>query len=371
MSLRHPLHIACMALWLCLLCTTAHAQREPRPYTLGGGGTNYSDRKPNRYGLLIDSYARDHHLFGVWVNAGYSTMFSSLPYVSPLPGGYGTAIGICYEYQSAIYKFNLGISAQWQDIRNHIGDTIFYDHSVQDARSYPYHLRYHFYERTDYAKALHLQMPLLFGIGCYNWYFLTGFKLNLTFNTWAKAQATGTTSGTYDQFLGLFYEMDNHGLRKAVPFERQGLALPLSFDVLASFETGYEWGNETRYGTKYRRKNPSFFSAERYEHRLRIAVFVDYGLCNLAPVDETDLYHIPPSDKWDFPAYGMNHAFTTKNRSNQQLHNFYAGIKLTALIGIFNFDQCVLCGDRYTTEGWMQSPRINRLHRRKRGDGKR
>lgn len=340
--------------------------KEPRPFLLGGGGSNFSNLRKGRNGLLTGTYSQEHHLFGVYVDGAYSALMSNMSSVKPTKG-YGIGGGVCYEFQYYHFKMQVGFGMRWQDVTNTVADTFFTDNYVRDARGYPYHLHYHFYDRVDRATQLHAQVPILFGAGYSNWYFLAGVKLNLTMNMcgWTRVAATGTTSGTYDQFLGEFYEMDNHGFRKNVPMTYQDKRLELKPDVLLSFETGYEWGKDAKFGTRY---NPNKGKVHP-EYRLRIAAFVDYSIPNIMPQTGLALYDIPAGYKWDFPAFHSYHVYSSHDALGNKLHNLYAGIKLTALIGFYMDHQCVLCGD-YTTEAWMSSPKIRPKHRRSNGYGK-
>lgn len=357
--------IICIIGCLCLLCQTLWA-KEPRAYMLGGGNTNFSNRKPDRNGLLTGTYSQEHHLFGVYADGAYSAFFSDLP-IAQIDKGFGYGGGICYEYQRYYFKMQLGFGLRYQDVTNLVAETMFTDDEVQDARGYPYHLHYHFYDRVDHATNLHMQMPILFGAGYNNWYFLAGVKLNMTLAHIGRTDmyASGTTAGTYDQYLGYFYEMDNHGLRKNVPIECHSRCLKLKKDVLASFETGYEYAKNFKYGTRYTPKKGTIHS----EYRLRIAAFVDYGLLNIMPDTDNPLYHIPEDFKWDFPTYSANHVFSSHEALGQSLHNFYAGIKLTVLFGFYIDHPCRLCGD-YTTEVWMSSSQIRARRYRTNGNGK-
>ncbi len=354
-----------------MLLPSAFYGQSKRRYMLGGGGTNYSNRPLDHNGLRTGMYGDIHNLFGGYIDGSYSTFLSSMPNVSLSPGGYGLGIGLCYDLQVRYFKMQLGIGIRYQNVTNSINDSTFFDSNVVDARGYPYLLRYDFRNRQDKAWNLHAQVPMLFGFGMRHFYFLTGLKFNYTMSVGATSVYTvGETTATYPQYLGNFVEMDNHGLRRNVPVERKGEHLHLKMDVLASFEIGAEWGKEISYLSKYEpRWRLSSEGSQRHEWRMRIALFADYGLLNIMPNTEKDFLYIPTAYKWDFPEYEANHVFSTKESISRSLHNLYAGIKLTILVGSFIQHDCRLCGP-WESEVDMANPKIPNKRVRHTGTGR-
>ncbi|MBQ7191891.1 MAG: hypothetical protein IJS00_03355 [Paludibacteraceae bacterium] len=362
-------YILCL---LFLLTAFTLSAKRPRAYLLGGGHTNYSDRRLDRNGLRTGVYSDVHHLFGFYLNGAYSTSFADMNNVSFKPGGYGVGGGVCYELQYYYLKFQWGLGVEWQDVTNRVADTTFFDDRVVDARDYPYTLRYDFFRRRDRAWDLHAQLPLLIGAGIRGAYFLTGFKIDYRFDFGGTSvKAAGHTSGTYPQFLGQMWEMDNHGMRKNVPIERNDNALKSTWDILVSLEIGYEYGRELGVRSKYRPANGNGKKKwkERYESRLRFAAFVDYGLLNTMPKTDLTLIHIPQDYKWDFPQYQFHHVFSTTDAKNKHLHQFYAGVKLTVLFGTYFDYKCRLCGP-FESERDMASPKIPKQKYRHSGTGR-
>ena len=360
-------HFYYIALIIALIIPFSMSAKRPRFNLLGGGHTNYSDKRLDKHGLRTGVYSDVHHLFGVYMSGAYATYMSDMYNVSLKPGGYSVGGGLCYELQYYYLKFQLGIGVLWQDVSNKVADTTFYDSYVRDARNYPYTLRYDFKQRKDRAWDLHAQMPLLIGAGIRGAYILTGFKIDYDLQYGGTSvDIVGTTSGRYPQFLGHFVEMDNHGMRKNVPNHRNGKCLKMKLDIICSFEIGYEYGIELNHRSKYR---PANKWKERYESRYRIGAFVDYGLLNIMPKDNEKAIFIPPSFKWDFPEYQFKHIFSTTEAQGKQLHNLNAGIKLTILFGTYFDYKCKLCGP-FETERDMSSPKIPHKRYRHTGTGR-
>jgi len=342
MKLHSP--IVPILLALLLLAALPVVAGKPRAYLLGGGSTNMSGNqwRIDHNGLRSGSFGYVHNLFGVYADGSYSALFSTVPNTAYQPGGYGVGGGVCYEHQRGMFKLQIGFGMRYQDVSNRVSDTTFFNADVSDALGYKYTLRYDFRDRVDRCTNVHAQVPVLLGMGVHGFYFLTGVKVNCAFRGTSSVSALGTTSGTYNQFLGQMYEMDNHGFRKDVEIHRSGNKLDFKTDVLFSFETGYEWGDEMKRGVRYRRKVsvPDFA-----EYRLRIAAFVDYGLPNICPQTDQNFLYIPDQYKWDFSQYEMNHVFSSSYAQPYKVHNFYAGIKVTVLIGFYVYKRCILCSD--------------------------
>ena len=340
-QIRHIMSAKVPVLLLLLaLCVSVWAKKPN--HMLGGGGTNFSGIQKgylDKHGLRTGQYSDVHHLFGAYGIGTYSAFHSSMSNVSFKPGGYAYGGGLCYELQASYFKFQIGAGVAWQNVRNNIADSSFYDKGVLDARGYPYTLWYDFKKRQDQAWNLHAQVPILFGAGLRYMYFLAGFTFDHILPVGGtKVTAEGTTSGTYPQYLGYYVEMDNHGMRKEVPLLRHGDYLHLKFDVLATLEIGGEWGKiiEGRW-------KPNHIGSRGMEVRTRAAFFAQYGLCDIMPDGSEKLLYIPPSYKWDFPEYQMAHAFLTEDATYKTLHNFYVGVKVTVLIGFFTDKKCRLC----------------------------
>lgn len=345
-------------------------------YELGAGGTNYSDKKPDRYGLRKSHFTGQHHLVGVYVEGAYSLLYNNCGLASSFPGGWSMAAGTVYEYQDYILRVQTGIGMQYQNVANRVSDMLWDDNSVYDAYNYPYHLHYSFYDRTDYVQNAYLQVPLLVGVNYCGFYFLTGFKAGVQLWGSSKIIATGTTAATYNQFFGWYEEMDNHGLRKDVEMVREGQRISLKPTIYASAEIGYEWGEIY--------KGETGFNAPREkDYRIKVALYADFGINNIHQSDHMKAVYIPTDYKWDFPAYQLNHVFgsdlTTlppiqipytqdKDYNHPQgniayyelskMNNFFVrninvGIKITLLIGLHTKDKCIICGPYHSERGYQ------------------
>lgn len=332
--------IVCLVVFAtCAFAQYSHRGRRPA-YALGAGGSQYAQRKPDKKGLLTGAYSGRHYLFGAYVDGAYSGLPSTLPQAQFTPGGYSTAAGLVFEYNRNYFSVQVGAAIEWQDVTNTIADTIFQYQNVYDRWTYPFILQYDFHKRQDEMRQLYMQVPLLIGGRFAQWYLLCGAKLKVPLPVGStRMKVIGTTTGIYEQFLGIYEEMDNHGLRKDVPFSRDGEKLGLPIDISLSAEIGYEWGKYAKGETGF--NSPKFELDTRY----RVALFADVGLLNINPHGGNEYLIIPMDDyRYDFPRYQMNHIFSSNLTSNRTIHNFNVGLKLTVLVGFMAKSECRICG---------------------------
>lgn len=322
------------------------------------GITNYARRNPdnNRNGLRIGTYSATHFLLGVWTEGAFTQPFSisNTIFTPSFGGSYGA--GICFDFQRYYFRAQLGLGYRVQHLSAYVQDFIRKDDNVTDSWGYSYHLKYNFYDRTDQGVQHCLQIPILVGSGIGQFYALGGGKIQVNTYTQAFSKAQCTTTATYDQFLGVFEEMDNHGLRKDVLFESKNTIEPWSVvDLLASIELGWEHasGMRTPGSTKYK---PISNKDNVPEWRLRLALFCDINCLHLvkgaSKVDmqqlQNHLVEIPSETKWDISTFKMNNVLFS-NTKIPGYSNFSIGVKLTLCFGFYVNSRCVQC----TPSDWL------------------
>lgn len=342
-------YIITWAMMLFWLIPSMMAENQYHGALLGGGGTNYSDRKPDSDGLLTGTNSAAHHLVGFYVNGAYTQMMHSHAEIATQPLGISCGGGLLYEYQHFYLKVQTGFGVQVQNTKTHIRNFSIYDNTVVDAMGYPYLLRYDFYDRNDEGKYVHAQIPLLVGTAYKNFYTLAGFKLNMTLHAKNNISALCSTSATYEQFEGHFVEMDNHGMRKDVPIYSNDDLFPNQFDVLASFECGAEFSPADFNNPETYR---SYSIQSKWAYRFRVALFCDVGMISVISQTSQKFVDIPTNYKWDFGKFKMNHLICSDKMTNVPLHNFYAGVKISLFLDYLSAEKCVICGD-YQTEADM------------------
>lgn len=335
-------------LLVCLYSQVLYADNQHHGALLGGGGTNYSKRKPDHNGLLTGINSSIHHLVGFYVDGAYTQMVHLRHDIASQPLGYAFGAGLLYEYQHFYLKVQTGVGVKVQNTDASVRDFTIIDNDVVDAMGYKYSLHYDFKQRKDHAKYLHLQVPIMVGTACENFYALAGFKFNMILDTDNQISAICSTSAKYDSFLGVFDEMDNHGLRKDVPINSIGHLPPFRFDALASLECGAEFSPQHFGDTDYR----MYSKYDRLSYRFRVALFCDVGMISMFSRNSYNIVDIPKDYKWDFKKFKMNHIITSNKMTNVPLHNLYVGLKVTLFLDINMGGECRICGD-YQTEADM------------------
>ena len=338
MRVRLIKYCICSLLLLIIAMPLARAdEKPPKPQKAGHG-----HRKVDLGGLLTGLNSSVHYLVGGYVEGAYTQMLHTHPEVvsNTFGGSYG--VGLLFELQHFYLKCQTGIGIRRQFINTHIQDFHIYDHSVSDAMGYPYHLRYDFQDWKDQSSYFHVQIPCLLGTSYKYFYGLAGVKLNMLIAASNKVDAICSTSATYDSFLGIFEEMDNHGLRKEVPVSSKGNALPLKFDLIASLELGCEFA----LSPKDKLEPRSYVPYDRVGARARFALFCDIGTLSMSSkASQQQIVEIPEDYKWDFQKFKLNHMLASDMLSNVPLRNFYAGLRLTLFLDITVDDVCKICGD--------------------------
>ena len=348
MKLRRLYYLLFLGIAFALSAPLSMAQSQQHGALLGGGGTNYSNRKPDHNGLLTGTNSAIHHLIGFYVEGAYSQMLHTRKDLMAMPQGYAFGGGLLYEYQHFYLKCQTGIGIRIQNIDTRVNDLTITDNQVKDAMGYPYTLTYHFKDRVDKGQYMHLQVPLLAGTAYKHFYLLAGLKLNFSLLANNQVSAICSTSATYNNFIGDFTEMDNHGMRKDVPVASEGELFPMKFDVLASCELGAEFA-PSRFGdTDYR----MYMGYARNAYRFRVAAFCDFGLVSMIPNTTHQIVDIPQNYKWDFSTFRLNHVISSDLLKGVPLHNFYAGIKISLFLDCYRDGECKIFGD-YQTEADM------------------
>lgn len=344
---------------LCLAALTATAQRrysaterwEYRLASLGGFSTKDVEQKTDvLFGLHASQYTGSHHIVGLAAEGSWSAMFTDMPAVSFKPEGYGAGLQLVYEYQFSGFLLQTGLGVAFQRVNHAIGDTVIYTYDLTDSwapavdpitQDATFTLKHQFYDRTDMAQHIYGQLPIYaghyilgpLGIG----YFLLGAKINYAFWGNTTQRLTGTTTGLYERYIGIWEEMDNHGFRKDVPIERKGDKLNFQFDLMAHGEIGYEY-TTSQNAYNYRKRR-----SESKDCRLRLAAFADFSVLDICPRTDNPFYETPLETIYDFPTYRMEHVFSTTDAKSYWVRNFFVGIKFSVLFGFQGQERCILC----------------------------
>ena len=312
----------------------------------GFTATNVNSKTDILNGLHAGLYTGAHHLLGVSVEGSWSGMVSSMPVARVAPGGGSGGFHLLYEYQNSGFIIQTGLGVNYQHVTVGVGDSVIYHENMLDTWSnvqpVEFTLKHQFEHRYDASTQVYGQIPFYvghyilspLGIG----YALLGVQANyMAWGGRTRMTAIGTTSGLYERYIGVWEEMDNHGFRKEVPLERTGEPLKLKLDLLAHAEMGYEFST-FRSASNYKTR-----PGDRFDCRIRIGAFVDFGILNICPKTNKTVYDLPMSTIYDFPTYQMDHIFSTADAKRFWVRNLYTGLRVTVLFGFPEKEHCILC----------------------------
>ena len=334
------------ALISALIMSTMTLSAQTRIY--GDWGSNYKKyaKKTNNSGLYTDQYDGVHHLIGIQVDGGYSNFLSSSKVMHSNPGGYTIGGALQYAYLNGIFFLQTGVGIRWQDVTNNVSDQQLL-RDAYDATGTLAHMTYSFVDRVDQSKSLYLQVPLLVGVYARGAYFLIGPKFTMPMFGSTKLSLTASSIAQYDGFIGPLEEMDNHGIRKDVPLtpdQQNGEALNLGIDVTGVVELGYEMAFSNK-------GMPGYRKSTMMDQRLRIGLFAEVGIMNIAPKTKLSLNEVPDVTPYDFQTFQYNHVACT--REVTALHNLFAGVRVTYFFfGKQSKEKCLLCGSRGKVTPW-------------------
>lgn len=304
-----------------------------------------SKKKVNKMGIRSSYYDGVYHMVGAWVDGSYSAYIHSANDYKNTPGGYGLSGGLLYGYQNGklLIQTGLGVTyqAMWGSVPDMISDSRYYFPRLRDTQGTEFNLQYDFFDRKDVSRNLYINLPIMAGGYLYkDLYMLAGLKMSLQVAGSTYMTASGSTTATYERYIGIIEEMDNHGYRKNVPLEQSESKLNLGFDLMAAVELGYEW-HLTKKAVRVRS------DMDRYDYRLRLAAFADFSLLNIAPGKDKPLYDIPENTRFDFATFQMNHVLMSENVSSAAVRNLFAGVRLTVFFfGYRTKDRCIMCESR-------------------------
>jgi hypothetical protein len=341
-------------LTFCLLTTFGWAQRrysasENHEYDIGKqkgfSRKDVEEKTDVLFGLHASQYSGVHHLMGFSLEGSWSSFVNTMPRTTMLPNGFGSGLHLLYEYQYSGFILQTGLGVTYQRMYNNIADTTIYHEHMKDTwrsdKPEDFTLKHDFYDRQDMAQQIYGQIPLYFGhyiFGSYGiGYFLGGVQVG--YALWGNTiqTLTGTSTGKYEKYIGIWEEMDNHGFRKDVPIESKGQQLKLKFDLQAHLEIGYEYN--TRQTAKDYRVRPS----DRMDGRIRFAAFADFSILDICPNTDLAFYYTPEETIFDFSTYQMNHVFSTPDAKDYWLRNLFVGVRITFLFGFQPAERCILC----------------------------
>lgn len=301
-------------------------------------------RRVSRHnGLHTGRNVGSHFLIGFTADAGYTLMTTEMPAVDMFPGGGMGSIGLAFSYQTGLFDFQTGMIVRYQRLGNAVADFSYARYGVPDTWTGAYDreycdVTYTFTQRNDITQNVYFQVPILFGfsvpVTSSSFYMQGGVKLQYAMAGNTHSRAFCTTTATYDRYMGVLGEMDNHGLRHEVQLNSRSDRPDLKLDLLGSLELGCEFGNPAYRG---------FRRSYEVDWRVRLGLFADYSTLNVMPDTKGELISIPMDTPFDFSTIQLNHPFGSTGSSGYWMRNLFVGLRMTVLIGIKMNEKCLTC----------------------------
>ena len=295
--------------------------------------------------LSTQAYTRlnpeEHHFIAIDASGSYDGYRSDTVVVSHLSGG-GASIGVGYRYYRNQFLFATSLQLKYtyftlsmSDMRDSV--------SLVDSEGDAFLLRADATQCRDRNHALHLQLPLLFGMEWKRFYFLVGpmFSVNVFGRTLTDGDIT--TSATYPMYNGLMVDMPTHNLMtQSVSHYRD---LQLNLDLLAHLEIGWRIGRLPR---------PREIALSPTLNRYYIALFADIGCLNIQYVGNKEnltprLWHETTSDASGqaFTTFHLTPTMMSRELYGRRLTEYYIGVKFTAALELPQKQPCVICNEKY------------------------
>jgi hypothetical protein len=341
--------------------------------------------------LAISAHKRENlSSFDMWFGAGYANILhQGIKNVTPY-GGVGGMVGLGYGLEHKHFILQTGVEFDYKfsiskfddfaiqvgriiDLNNNnaeisVGTTItsgmrpdiidgFYD-----TQGNQFAMLYKFSKYKDLYHIGYVNFPLLFGGKFGSFYFMLGGKFGINLLAVAKTTARHSAIAAYP-FIAAFGDMEEHFfVNNAKSSDLTNFGFRLGFNVAASVEIGYTFP----------------FHANKSGNQLRIALFADYGVLNINPVDNLskentpgDFVYIPATEQTNIDLNVIRHnSLLTSIQSYKEFEGEYSnnnqkysvnplllGVKLTLQFASNPKTACpaIQRKNHPVTERWEQS----------------
>ena len=253
-----------------------------------------------------------NHFLTVGASAGYSNLIENYNDLSTV-GTIGGLAGIGYEMRiNEHFYWSLGAELQWVKA-NATYELAKQSMPIIDTQGKPAIMYYQFDPITEYQRIMYVQVPVMVGFYERGFYLGGGIKVGLPVLSGVHQLSSYSTSVTYNEYVGEFGGMPEHGYGKYTLDQEEKLAAQIKVSVAA--EIGYD------VLSSYRRSNAGV------RHGLRIAAVCEYGLNNVVGAQKTsEMFEVSPEDA---TIVSVKPFYQTHSMTGHSINNLYAGIKIT------------------------------------------
>lgn len=273
-----------------------------------------------------------HRFLYVDAAAGYASLYNTSNVIKP---GMGSAVKIGFGYRFSCNRFvtSLGMEGYYMhNVHSMAGQR--FQLPATDTEGDGFILTADATRGKDVCHAIAVNIPLLFGIEHRRFYALVGPELS--YNLWGRTRtdATLTTTGQYDRYIGVFEEMPDHAFyTRAVTSGAQTFSW--NMDVLAHIEIGARIG-------------PVCFMTggdiPRPKQRYYISFYADYGLLNIMRNSQSKGDRLGCTETaTDGIVFYTTPAILCNELKGATVKQYSFGIKATILFELPQHKPCVIC----------------------------
>lgn len=261
---------------------------------------------------------RNIHHVAMWGGAGYSGLLNKYEN-NQFTGGGGGLIGVGYEYKYDHFILNLGPEFRIFSSMDKITFPSAYDVSILT----PEYSQTKHYTFSDPLKENHIvgqvMLPVMVGGSWEKWYFLAGAKFGYSILGSYRQSGSLTTSITDESaYDPNWTDMPNHGAVTNAGYSMSGKN-SYGLDMAVTAEIGLNINSFL--SKEWNERN----NARRYPWYMRAAVFVDYGVKNLALSQEGP---IAVADENTITTRSLH----TSEWAKGSMNSLMLGVKFTALM---------------------------------------
>lgn len=302
--------------------------------------------------VAVPTQAQVKHAVGIWGEVGEATMLTSSESQLKNSLGAGGAIGVNYELRAGKhFLLDLGLGGGLSHGLFAVRDSAAAVTGLIDEDGDPFTYLFAFADRQDSYTSVNLQVPVMLGAQFHRFYFLVGVKANLSLMTRTKQKMQLSTIGVYDEFIGDFENMPDHGFYNKQPMEQKG-SINFRPDVMGSAEIGW------RLGPIY---NERGYDVPKQKIHYRLGLFADYGLFDIHFARSNQALSVPSDIQISTPALAparvaanatpnmldgvrVTDILSTKDAA-KKVQNLMVGVKFAVYFTMPDKRHCVVCQD--------------------------
>ncbi len=262
--------------------------------------------------VLAQPRESQHHV-AIWGMGGGSAFFEDAGQIRSGICGTG-GLGVGYEWARKHFILQTGLD--FSCLRGNLQmDDFVHEVPMVDTEGQEYTGRYYFNENEDVYSLGYLQIPILAGARFGKFYFLAGGKIGVNLYGTSNVENLVKSTGQYDEFIGEFENMPNHGFETCEA--KADYSVKTGLNCAASLEMGWQL----------------LESEKKFPWMCRLGIVCDYGILDI----HTDSYSEPLiKEVSGMPYYwpAMNSLVRSDFFSGKSLRPLFVGVKFTVLFAL-------------------------------------